>query len=440
MAALKLTKKIIDSLPQRTKVYIEYDRALSGFGCRVSPSGVKSWIVEYRAHAGGRRAAKQRITLGRVSTITPDAARDAAKEILARVRLGEDVAGHRAILRDSPTIAELAERYLSQEIKPTRKPRTATLYEAYLRNHILPELGSTRARDLSRTDVLRLHRKVGATNPVTANRILNFISGLFRWAAQHDEVPEALRPAKGITKFREEPRERYLTIDEFERLGCSLRESETVGLPWQVDDSKPTAKHAPKLDNRKVMISLFATAAIRLLLLTGCRLREILHLRWTEIDFDRGMIFLPDSKTGRRAVLLPGPALAILYDLPRAGEYVIAGRGPDRPRHDLQRPWAAISKHARLDGVRLHDLRHSFAAIAAGNGLGLPIIGKLLGHRNVETTSRYAHLDQSPLRRACELIGNDIALAMGDLQPRTESISTSAEGIEEKYGMSNHRH
>jgi integrase len=153
---------------------------------------------------------------------------------------------------------------------------------------------------------------------------------------------------------------------------------------------------------RRTVLSPHAVAAIRLLLFTGCRLREILHLRWTEVDFERGLLSLPDSKTGKKSVILNAPALAVLADLPRIGEFVIAGEAPDKPRADLRKPWEAVSRAADLKGVRLHDLRHSFASVGAGGGLGLPIVGKLLGHKNAATTERYAHLDTDPLRRASD--------------------------------------
>jgi integrase len=425
----KLSKRVVDALPARSAVYIAYDSSLTGFGCRVTPMSAKSWIVEYRPNFGGRRSSKKRITLGQTSAITANAARHAAQEILARVRLGEDVAAERAEVRRAPTIAELAQRYMAEEIRPTRKLRTTVLYESYFRLHVLPELGTKRARDVTRGDVAQLHRMIGAKTPAAANRVLTLISGLFSWASKNGEIPEGLVPAKGVTKFREDGRERYLTADELGRLGDALREAETIGLPWEVDETRPTAKHAPKPENRRVRLPPEATAAIRLLLFTGCRLREILHLRWAEVDFDRAMLFLADSKTGRKPVVLSSAALVVLKSLARLGLYTIPGANPDRPRHDLKKPWAAITRRAGLEGVRLHDLRHSFAAIGAGNGLGLPVIGKLLGHRSVETTARYAHLDPNPLRHAANLIADQLAAAVGPMAVEMPSIAHGQNNI-----------
>jgi integrase len=240
---------------------------------------------------------------------------------------------------------------------PTRKARTADLYDMYFRRHIRPELGTKRAREVRPNDVAKLRRKIGAKAPVTANRIVALISGLYSWAARTGRVPHDLRPARGITRYREERRERFLSSAELERLGDALREAETVGIPWTVDDSNPKAKHVPK-KNRRTKVSPFATVALRLLLFTGCRLREILNLRWMEFDRDRGLLPLPDSKTGRKPVILSEAAIALLESLPRAGEFVIAGNHPEQARRDLKRPWEAIRQRAGLADMRLHDLRH----------------------------------------------------------------------------------
>jgi integrase len=196
-------------------------------------------------------------------------------------------------------------------------------------------------------------------------------------------------------------------------LGDALREAETVGVPWVIDESSPKAKHVPK-DNRRTKVSPYATAALRLLLLTGCRLREILNLRWEEFDRERGMLLLPDSKTGRKPVILSSAAIAVLEGIPRAGDYVISGLRPEKARRDLKRPWEAIRQRAALGPIRLHDLRHTFAATGAGSNLGLPVIGKLLGHRRAETTSRYAHIAADPLKTAADAIASKLAAKMGE--------------------------
>jgi len=210
------------------------------------------------------------------------------------------------------------------------------------------------------------------------------------------------------------PKRRSASSAELARLGAALNEGETIGLPYAVDDSKPNAKQAPKADKRRTKLDPFAAAAIRLLILTGARLREILDARWEYVDLERGVIFLADSKTGRKPVYLSAAAQSVLASIPRVSvnPHIIAGEREGAPRADLKKPWAAVCKAAGLDGVRLHDLRHSFASIGAGASMGLPVIGKLLGHSQAATTYRYAHLDADPLRRAVETIGATISAAM----------------------------
>ena len=235
MTTRRLSKKVVDALPVRDAVYVAYDDSLAGFGCRVTPKGARSWIVEYRPHGGGRRVAKKRITLGRVSVLTPDQARQTAAEILAKVRLGHDVPHDRAGRRSAPTLSDLADRFMREEIRPTRKPRTSALYEMYFRVHILPPLGVKLAREITVSDVAKLHRKIGTRAPVTANRVVTLISALFSWAVRLGQVPEDCNPSRGITRYREKGRERFLSDEEIARLGDTLRQAETVGLPWIVD-------------------------------------------------------------------------------------------------------------------------------------------------------------------------------------------------------------
>src|SRR5439155_6593777 len=257
--------------------------------------------------------------------------------------------------------------------------------------------------------------------PFQANRMLAVVGSMYGFASRVGILDEGTNPARRVENFPEHRRERFLTSDELERLGAAIREAETKGIPWKVDEAKPNARHLARQENRFTRLDPFAAAALRLLLFTGCRLREILHLKWEHVDLERGLLFLPDSKTGRKAIVLNAPALEILADLPRVGSYVIAGQAAgtadDKPRADLNRPWRAIVKRAGLNGLRIHDLRHTHASVGAGLGLGLPIIGKLLGHTQPSTTARYAHLDADPLRRASEHIGTQLAAAMGDLKP-----------------------
>ena len=415
----KLSQKVAESLEPRLRAYIVYDGGgLPGFGCRVTPAGALSWIFEYRA-GGGRGSATRRMTLGRVEALPFAKARKTAEALYHRTRLGEDPAGARDDQRDAVTMVGLIERYLREEIIPARKARTAALYGQYFRNHVVPVLGRKRARDVTYSDIAKLHRAIGAKGvQVTANRVTSLISSLYTWAGKAGEVPRGMNPARDVTRFREQARTRYLSDDEIARLGETLVLAETVGLPYAVDPANPNRKHTPGHKQRH-RISRHATGAIRLLLLSGCRLSEILNLRWADIDFERALLTLKDSKTGARPVWLNAAALTVLDDLSRIriGDYVIAGDRPDMPRSDLNRPWRQIVKHAGLEGATLHSLRHTNASIGVGAGIGLPLVGALLGHKVASTTTRYAHIANDPVRRAAETIGSTIAAALDQRSP-----------------------
>lgn len=412
MPTARLTKQTVKALQAGERPVTYYDTDVTGFGVRVMPSGYKSWIVEYRPGDGGRAVAKKRMTLGAANTVPAEKARRKAGEILAAVRLGADPAADREKNRDTPTFREFAERYLSEEAEPKLKPHTVTNYRIYFRKHAGPRIGSLKLNVVTKGDIAKLHSRIGETKPATANRVVEAISSVYRYAQTAGEVEEGFNPTRGIKHFRERTRERFLSIEEFQRLGATLRLAETDGLPWDVDVKKPNTKHLAKPENRNIVFSPYVTAAIRLLLFTGCRLREILHMKWEDIDFERGLLVLPESKTGKRFVVLNGPAVEILKSLERISPYVIASDNPDKPRHDLKRPWDRITKHAKLEGLRLHDLRHSFASVGAAGGMSLPIVGKLLGHTQAQTTARYAHLDNDPLKRASEQIADTIAAAL----------------------------
>ena len=418
MAAQRITKRTVDTLQPNGNEFTVWDDGVTGFGVRVRPTGAKSYVVLYRAGAG-RGAPVRRYTIASVGKITPERARARAKVILGAVAHGHDPADQKTTERGTPTVSELADRFVAEHVQTKRKAGTAAFYWDILNRIVKPAVGTTKADKLTRLQVGRLHSSLAET-PFQANRVLAVIGSMYAFAGREGIAPEGLNPARRIGKFKESRRERFLTAEELERLGSAIREAETTGIPWTLDESRPTAKHVPKA-KRFTKIAPTGAAALRLLLFTGCRLREILHLRWDDVDLERGCLFLPDSKTGRKTVILNAPALAVLSRLDRVGPYVVPGDDPERPRHDLKRPWDAVTGRAGLAGVRLHDLRHTYASFGAGGGFGLPIIGKLLGHTQASTTQRYAHLDADPLRRASDAIGSRIAAAMdgkhGELVP-----------------------
>jgi integrase len=348
---------------------------------------VKTYVLEYRPGAGGRSVAKKRLTLGRHGAMTAEQARRAALEALAHIRLGEDPQAEKARQRDSLMVGGLIDSFLKDHAGSKLKAKTRAHYEGLL-SKVRTNYGTLKAETLTRAHVASLHRNMEGA-PYSANRMLAAISSCWSWGEKHGLLPEGHpNPAARIERFREESRERYLSTVELARLGVALAECETRFGPH-------------------------AAGALRLLAVTGMRLGEVLFLRWNEVDLERGIALLPDSKTGRKTVLLSAPALAILAGLPRQFDcpYVIAGM--NRRRADLRRPWGFVKETAALEGLRIHDLRHSFASVGAGASLGLPMIGKLLGHTQAATTHRYAHLGDDPLRRAAETIGATIAAAMG---------------------------
>jgi integrase len=418
----QITKSFVDRLKPRPGEYTVYDGALPGFGVRVRPSGAKSYVVVYRAGAG-RGTPVRRFLLAAIGKITPEAARRQAKAILGAVAHGNDPAADKATERSAVTVGELADRFMSEHVEQKRKPGTVAFYRHLLDKIIRPALGATKADKLTRGAVARLHGKLRAT-PYQANRVLAVIGSMYVFGSRAGAVPEGYNPSQRIEKFKEQRRERFLTGDELERLGAAIREAETAGVPWDVNEAIPTAKHLAKSDKRFTRIAPFAAAAIRLLLFTGCRLREILHLKWEQVDLERGLLFLADSKTGKKTVILNAPALAVLAGLDRLGSYVVPGDDPEKPRADLKRPWEAVARRAGLGGVRLHDLRHTYASFGAGGGFGLPIIGKLLGHTQASTTQRYAHLDADPLRRASDAIGGRIAAALDGKRGKVVALAT----------------
>ena len=410
MSEQRITKRVVDQLKVLPREYSVWDAKLTGFGVRVRPSGAKTYVVIYRSGTG-RRAPFRRYTIGNVGKLTPDEARRRAQTVLGAVAHGRDPAAERTSEREIPTVATLADRFMTEHLKPKRRAGTVTAYRYILDRIVKPELGAAKADRVSRAQIAKLHSKLQHT-PFYANRMLAVVSSMYAFAVCVGAVPEGTNPARKVEKYPEHRRERFLTTDELERLGAAIREAETTGIPWGVDDDQPNAKHAAKAENRFTKLDRFAAAAIRLLLFTGCRLREILHLKWEHIDFERGLLFLPESKTGKKTIVLSAPALEVLAGLERIGPYVIPGDDPAKPRADLKRPWGTVSRQAGLEGVRLHDLRHTYASFGAGSGLGLPIIGKLLGHTHAATTARYAHLDADPLRRASEAIAGRIAAAL----------------------------
>ena len=423
MTKPKLTKTRIDALEVRSSDYVEWCGALTGFGIRIRPSGAKSFIAQFRVR--GQRA-ERKVTVGRYGKLTVEQARTEASKILAKAELGEDVAAERAAKRAERTIAELCDDYLAHGCTH-KKASTIATDRGRIARHIVPLLGRKAVSEVTSGDVERFLRDVAAGKTATdvktkkhgrarvtggkgtATRTVRLLGAIFTYAGRKGEA----NPCAGVRKFKDGENERFLQAAELGRLGDALREAETAGLPWQFREGAKT-KHRAKSENARDVISPHAVAAIRLLIFTGCRAGEILNLMWQDVDAERGFVMLADSKTGRKPVLLSAPALQVLAEVPRVvgNPFVIVGDVAGKPRSDLKRPWARIRARAGLDDLRLHDLRHTFASAGAASGLGLPVLGKLLGHKSPKTTARYAHLADDPLRRASEAIAGSIDAAM----------------------------
>lgn len=428
MAAKKLTQSVVKALEPRLSDYVEWCGMLAGFGCRVRPTGSKSFIAQYRV--GGRNSPTRKVTVGTYGKLTVEEAREAARAILAKAELGHDVAGDRAKQRAEMTVAQLCDEYLVDGCGH-KKLSTIATDKGRIERHIKPLLGRKRVSEVKRADVEKFMRDVekGKTaidektgkygraivtgGKGTATRTVRLLGGIFTYAVDRGYIET--NPRLGVKVYADGKGERFLSGDELGKLGEAMREAEIDGLPWQLNEDAK-AKHRPtNADSQRDMISPHAIAAIRLLLLTGCRAGEILNLKWQEVDFERGFLNLSDSKTGRKQVLISPPALQILADIPRikGNSYVIAGEKPDKPRSDIKRPWKRITAHAGLDDLRLHDLRHSYASVGASAGMGLTIVGKLLGHASPATTARYSHFADDPLRLASNSISETISAAIG---------------------------
>jgi integrase len=389
----KITKRTVDQLSRTKCDSILWDTEIKGFGVRCRRSGAKHYILKTRV--GGRQ---RWLTIGRHgSPWTPDSARREAIKLLALKATGHDPALERDRRKGAITIAELGTRFLSEYVTQHCKPRTAEEYQRAVDRYINPVIGRQKITDLTRADVTRLHHDF-RDRPYQANRALAVLSKMMHLAEAWGLCLDGSNPVRHVKKYREDKRERYLTGQELQRLGAVLADVQTKGTE-----------------------SPFAIAAVGLLVLTGARLTEILTLRWAYVDLENGVLRLPYSKTGPKLIYLNDAATNLLRTMPRMKDnpYVIAGKKPGARLINLQKAWRRIRTRAGLDNVRIDDLRHSFASVAVGAGMSLPMIGKLLGHTQPATTARYAHLAADPMKAASELVGNAISTAMG----KTNAVS-----------------
>jgi integrase len=380
MAEQRLTKSAVDRLTaDGDSEFIVWDAELPGFGVRVKPSGAKSYVIQYRTRDSGR---SRRKTIGRHGPLMSlQQARSIARGLLADAARGRDPVGEHRSRRKSPTISELADRYIEEHAMPKKRAGSIRNDRSILERHILPRLGQMKVQDVEPADIQRLHNALRET-PYQANRTIALLSKMFslsvRWGLRTNN------PTEGIEKFHEEARHRWLSDGELKRLTAALDEH-----PDQV-----------------------AADAIRLQLLTGARIGEVLGSTWT--DFDLGPRRLDQDVSSHEAK--ENRASATVISSVRAPEdnqgsrgaisdFVFPGRSPKAPRKDLKAFWRSVLATADISDYRIHDNRHTHASHLVSSGMSLAIVGRLLGHTNPSTTQRYAHLADDPLREASEIMG-----------------------------------
>ena len=367
MATVNLTERTIKTTKRPTEGYsIIWDEQVKGFGVRFTP-GSTAFIYNYRTRGGRQR----RYKIGYAPDFSVDAARDEARDLAVQVSKGHDPLAHNQAERGAPTFKDLADYYIEKHLPKKRSAKTDEFaIEALLDKH---KLGMRKVAEITFNDIDALHHKITKEGyPYRANRVVALLSKMFTLAIKKGWRTD--NPAKGVERNEEIPRERYLSGDELARLTKIL-------------DAWPDQRTAN---------------AIRLLLYTGARRGEVLGATWDQFDLSNTTWTKPSSHTKTKkvhTVPLSDAAFAVLSKMQdervksdRMSPYLFPGRSADH-RVDLKKPWPAICKQAGITGLRIHDLRHSFASVLVAGGASLPMIGKLLGHTQVSTTQRYAHLD-----------------------------------------------
>ena len=376
----KLTKSLIDNTqPAAADVWV-WDTELPGFGIRVQPSGRKTYVTRYRTQEGTQR--KQ--TLARCADMPPDRARDLARKTFAAVAEGKDPMQDRTDARNAPTVEEMKERYMKEHARPFKKDRSVTADETNWRLHILPALGSKKVRAVSKADVLALHGSL-SEKPAVANQVLALLSKAFNLCEVWEYRAPNTNPCKGVRKYQIKERETILDAAEIRRLHVTLDQMVDEGvvrppLAW----------------------------LIRLLMLTGCRLTEIMHAERAWVDEQRSLLLLPDSKVGQRKIALSAAAMAIIRSMP-AHKWLIPGKVAGEPMVSPYKQWGEIKRRARLPReLRFHDLRHTAGSLAHMAGLSQREIAIMLGHSQLSTTERYLHGHKGGESRIVDTLANVI--------------------------------
>lgn len=363
MARQKLTKSTVDALSLGPEDYVIWDAALPGFGVRVKPSGIKSYIIQYRNR---RTGTSRRKTIGQHGPLlTFHKAKERARIILADALKGNDPVADDRGIREAPTMKNLAVDYFDQHAVPKKRPRSTENDRSMVDRIILPRFGAKKVAAVHARDIHLLHVSMSKT-PYQANRVLALLSKMFslavKWGWRSDKLSD----------------------EELRRLLAVL------------------ANH----QNQR------AANAVRFQLLTGARLGEVLKARWADINFERGIWTKPSHHTKQKRtehLPLSGPALTLVTDMrskiDQNQEYLFPGDVPRQPLQDIKKFWKRVVSEAGLREYRLHDNRHTHASHLVSSGLSLEVVGCLLGHTNPTTTKRYAHIADTPLRAAAERFG-----------------------------------
>ena len=390
----KLTQEFVEALAV-AKDTTYWDSVLTGFGIRALPTGIKTFVA--RAKVAGRM---HKAKIGGFPAMTVSAARREARIVLDAFRRGDDPVTDKrerieAMARSGITVSALADRWMIEVVRPKRKPRTIDDYTKIIAKEIKPALGSELVKRLTWEQVNAFHAKMART-PRKANYVTSTLRALLNFAERVGIRPLHSNPCKGVEFFREKNRERFLSEIEIGAAADAIEQAEREGV-----------------------IGPHAAAGLRLALFSGARSGEVTAIKWDYIDWPRKLVRLPNSKTNEpRTIHLSDAAVEVLKTVPRVGPFVIAGANPGEPYKNLSRAWITARSYGSLQDVRLHDLRHSYASLAAGRGVSLQMIGRLLGHKVAATTMRYAHLARDQVASVNDDLGAAIQAAIDNRPAR----------------------